>query len=121
MKLETFFRGSCKVPDLLLYKCNNSVPFSPAHNCSWKQPQSKIQLIVNVRIVQKYHHEIHQKLVKKSAILKLDTENGIVEGIKEGSELGFDDGSKDGMDDGVLVGLWWVIISRNVDLLYSYK
>ena len=36
-----------------------------------------IQISEKIRI---YHHEIHQKLIKKSAILKLDTENGLIEG-----------------------------------------
>ena len=36
-----------------------------------------IQISEKIRI---YHHEIHQKLIKKSAILKLDTDDGLIEG-----------------------------------------
>ena len=37
----------------------------------------EIQQSEKIRI---YHHELHQKLIKKSAILKLETDDGLLEG-----------------------------------------
>ena len=42
--------------------------------------QSRSDDIQHSEKIRIYHHEIHQKLIKKSAILKLDTEVGILEG-----------------------------------------
>ena len=42
-----------------------------------------IQISEKVRI---YHHELHQKHIKRSAILKLETEQGLIEGHKACSE-----------------------------------
>ena len=42
--------------------------------------QSRSDDIQHSEKIRIYHHEIHQKMIKKSAILKLDTEVGILEG-----------------------------------------
>ena len=42
--------------------------------------QSRVDDIQKSEKIRIYHHEIHQKLIKKSCILKLDSEIGILEG-----------------------------------------
>ena len=42
--------------------------------------QSKSDEIQQSEKIRIYHHELHQKLIKKSAILKLETEQGLLEG-----------------------------------------
>ena len=42
--------------------------------------QSRTDDIQHSEKIRIYHHEIHQKLIKKSSILKLDTENGMLKG-----------------------------------------
>ena len=46
-------------------------------NIALQSRADDIQQLEKFRI---YHHEIHQKLIKKTSILKLDTEIGILEG-----------------------------------------
>jgi hypothetical protein len=48
--------------------------------CSKIALQSRSDDIQQSEKIRIYHHEIHQKLIKKSSILKLDTEVGILEG-----------------------------------------
>ena len=48
--------------------------------CSKIALQSRTDDIQQSEKIRIYHHEIHQKLIKKSAILKLDTDNGLIEG-----------------------------------------
>ena len=47
------------------------------------QHQSRVQEFQNSERSTIYHHEIHKKIVKKSSILKLQTDNGIIEGHNE--------------------------------------
>ena len=44
--------------------------------------QSRTDDVQQSEKIRIYHHEIHQKFIKKSAILKLDSERGILEGHK---------------------------------------
>ena len=45
--------------------------------------QSKTDEVNSSEGVRIYHHELHAKHIKKSSILKLNTENGILEGHEE--------------------------------------
>ena len=51
--------------------------------CSKIALQSKSDDSQTSEKIRIYHHEIHQKIIKKSAILKLETENGLIEGHKD--------------------------------------
>ena len=42
--------------------------------------QSRVDDIQTSEKVRIYHHELHQKNIKRSSILKLETEHGLVEG-----------------------------------------
>ena len=48
--------------------------------------QARVDDIQESEKVRIFHHEIHQKHIKQSAILKLETENGVIEGHKACSE-----------------------------------
>ena len=48
--------------------------------CSKIALQSRTDDVQESEKIRIYHHEIHQKLIKKTAILKLDTEKGLLEG-----------------------------------------
>jgi exonuclease III len=51
-----------------------------SEECAKIAMQSRVDDIQQSEKIRIYHHEIHQKLIKKSSILKLDTETGILEG-----------------------------------------
>ena len=48
--------------------------------CAKISLQSRADDIQQSEKIRIYHHEIHQKLIKKSSILKLETEQGILQG-----------------------------------------
>ena len=48
--------------------------------CAKISLQSRAEDIQQSEKIRIYHHEIHQKLIKKSSILRLETEKGILEG-----------------------------------------
>ena len=48
--------------------------------CAKVAQQARADDIQQSEKIRIYHHELHQKLIRKSAILKLETENGLVEG-----------------------------------------
>ena len=48
--------------------------------------QSRVDDIQESEKVRIFHHELHQKHVKKSSILKLETEEGLIQGHQACSE-----------------------------------
>ena len=48
--------------------------------CEKVKHQSRVQEITQDEKVRIYHHELHSKHIKKSSILKLNTEEGMLEG-----------------------------------------
>jgi hypothetical protein len=55
-------------------------------SCDKIKDQSRAAEFQKSEKVTIYHHEVHQKLIKKSAILKLQTPDGLIEGHSKCSE-----------------------------------
>ena len=60
--------------------------FGPAEAAVKVKHQSRVDDVQESEKVRIYHHEIHQKHVKRSAILKLQTDNELLIGHKACSE-----------------------------------